>query len=416
MSPVVNRHDVIIIGGGSAGNNTALRLAGLGYDVCVLDGREALGNKLCTGIVGTACASLYSVERSLVYREATSATMCSPNGRPIRFARQEAQAYVVDRVSYVAGIAERAQQAGAGYLLGHRVTNIHPGDDQVIVSSVRDSQRECHSAKAVVIASGFGTALTRSLDLGALPDYVAGVQAEVETPEDAEVEVYLGSQVAPGFFAWLVPTAPGKALVGLLTRQHAASYLQKLLARLRAEGKLNAPASEPKQWGLPLRPLPKTYSHRVLVLGDAAGLVKPTTGGGIFYSLVTSDLAADTLHQALQQNDLSETQLGAYETSWRGLLQRELDVGYAARRLFERLGDGQLNFLLRAVAGSGLHHDLLTLPTAAFDWHSGAVARLLTHPLVGGFLRLVQPFGSRIPEAADPTGPLEGLARGWRAT
>ena len=81
---------------------------------------------------------------------------------------------------------------------------------------------------------------------------------------------------------------------------------------------------------------------------------------------------------------------------WKAALKAELDVGYAARRLYERLGDGQLNFLMDMVGRTRLHRDLVSLPATDFDWHSGAVTKLLGHPLVGGFLRLLHPLGARL--------------------
>jgi digeranylgeranylglycerophospholipid reductase len=93
----------------------------------------------------------------------------------------------------------------------------------------------------------------------------------------------------------------------------------------------------PARWGIPLRPLPRSHGERVLVVGDAAGQVKPTTGGGIYYSLVASDVAAETLRTALIEDNLSASSLSYYEKSWRSALSKELEVGYSARRIFEGL-------------------------------------------------------------------------------
>ncbi|MEE9173415.1 MAG: NAD(P)/FAD-dependent oxidoreductase, partial [Thermoplasmata archaeon] len=79
------------------------------------------------------------------------------------------------------------------------------------------------------------------------------------------------------------------------------------------------------------------------MVGDAAGQVKPTTGGGIYYGLLCAEIAADTLNGALAGNDLSAENLAEYERRWKKKLGRELRVGYWARKLYERLSDGQID-------------------------------------------------------------------------
>ena len=410
---------MIVIGAGPAGNNAALRLASMGYRVTVIDRRSEaeVGDKLCSGIVGAACARQYPLDESLVYRPAQSATLFSPAGHPFHFAHEQAQAYIINRVGYVASIGHRAQRAGATYLFGHTVTEIEPSSERVTVRTVNNSTAYQLKAKVVVVASGFGPALTRPLGLGTIGDYVTGIQAEVKAPGLGEVQVYCGSQHAPGFFAWLVPTFDGRALAGLLCRRQGPAHIQRLLAGLRAAGTIEEMIKEPRQWGVPLRPLAKTYGLRVLVVGDAAGQVKPITGGGIFYSMVASDLAAETLNLALERDDFSEATLSVYQHRWKKMLLRELEVGYNARRIFEQLKDSQIDFLMRVAGRSGIIQNLVNLHTTDFDWHSGVVTKLLRHPAVGGILSLIRPLwaGRSQEPLSEPPGdpqdpPMPGLA------
>ena len=101
--------DVVIVGAGPAGNNTALQLARKGYSVSVIS-RYDLGNKLCTGIVGQECTDGYPISPELVYRRASSAQLVTPGQESISFATATPQASVVDRVAYVASFARQAQQ------------------------------------------------------------------------------------------------------------------------------------------------------------------------------------------------------------------------------------------------------------------------------------------------------------------
>ena len=213
-------HDVAIIGGGPAGNIASLRLAQQGFDVVVLDGRERLGDKPCTGIIGRECFERYRPSPGQVFHAARSASFVSPSGLRYRLAKEETQAYIIDRVSFVARLATQAQEAGASYVLGTRVTGAEVAADRVAVTACRRGRSLRVEARALLIAAGFGTPLVRmvGLDGPRKGDYMLGSQVEVMAPGLEETEVYLGERVAPGSFAWLVPLSGSRALAGLVTR------------------------------------------------------------------------------------------------------------------------------------------------------------------------------------------------------
>ena len=258
----------------------------------------------------------------MVYREASAAAVNAPRTGRVRFESAVPQARIIDRVAYVASFARRAQDAGAAYLLGQRVLSIQPEADGVTVVTNEGS----HRSRAVVLAAGFGSPLTRQLGMGAVSDYVTGAQAVVSTKDVSEVEVHLSRDVAPG-----------RALAGLLVRRQARAHLDRFIEGQQRHGKIASVIHHSARWGVPLRPLRRTYRDRVLVVGDAAGQVKPTTGGGIFYALLASKIVSQTLAEALADDDLSATRLSRYQSRWKDLLTQELEVGYSARRLFESL-------------------------------------------------------------------------------
>ena len=103
---------VIVIGAGPAGNSTALHLAQLGYSVTVIEREERIGDKLCSGIEGRECVRRYPADESLVCRDARSACFIAPSGEELELAREEPQAFVLDRVAYVASFASRAKEPG----------------------------------------------------------------------------------------------------------------------------------------------------------------------------------------------------------------------------------------------------------------------------------------------------------------
>ena len=384
--------DVVIIGGGPAGNNAAFHLSSAGLDVAVVDWREQLGDKVCSGIVGKACVERYPVDQSFIYREASSARFYSPCGEDIQMAKPGVQAYIIDRVAFVASLAEKAKAAGAAYYLGRRATEIEVTGTGVTITLSSPDGSDSIEAKTVIVAAGFRTGLLSTLGLGSVGDSCVGTQVEVATNGIEEIEVYFGKDMAPGFFGWVIPTAPGKGLVGLLSRHDAGNYLQALITRLQSQGKISEVQGPSRRWGVPLRPLRKTYSDRVLVVGDAAGQVKPTTGGGIYYALLSAEIAASTLNRAFSKADFSSGQLRSYQTEWRKVLSKELRIGYYSRRIFEMLGDTQIDYLLNTISTNGVHEELLNNPNVSFDWHGGFVLTAMKNGVIRKVVKSVAPL------------------------
>jgi len=135
---------------------------------------------------------------------------------------------------------------------------------------------------------------------------------------------------------------------------------------------------------LPLAAVKRTYADRILAVGDAAGLAKPTTGGGIYYSLLSGQLAAGVLVAALQHDRTDAATLRAYETQWEARLGPELRTGLAFRTLAARFDNSAVDALLDLAATDGIVP--LLRRTANFNWHRTAALALLRNP---GFRRIV---------------------------
>ncbi|HUU65505.1 MAG TPA: NAD(P)/FAD-dependent oxidoreductase [Dehalococcoidales bacterium] len=387
-------YDVIVIGGGPVGSYVAYKLAGIGHQVMVLERKRRIGETVCcTGIIGQECVSSFAIEDNVILRSVNSAKLFSPSGNLLRLWREEPQACVLDRAAFDIAMANRAQGNGAEYLLDSQVSRIEVEDDRVKIEAIHRKAGLNFEARSVVIATGFGSKLAERLGLGNFGDYVIGGQTEVATTGVDEVEVYLGREIAPGFFGWLVPTSPRMARVGLLSRHNPELYLRKLLASLVAQGKIVSVEAKLSCGGIPLKPLSRTYGERLIVVGNAAGQVKPTNGGGIYYGLLCANIAADTLHQALQRDDLSAKSLAKYEREWRRKLGRELKIGYWARKLFERLSDNQIDRIFNIIKVNGIDEALLKARDLSFDWHSQAILTLLGRTVVSKALGVIKlPF------------------------
>jgi flavin-dependent dehydrogenase len=333
----------------------------------------------CTGIISQECASAFGIEESVIYRRVNCARIFSPSGRQIYLWRPEPQACIVNRPGLNVALVRRAQSLGAEYVLGNQVRDIKVESDRVRVEVTGPEGARLLEARVAVVATGFAPKLGEKLGLNGFRDFVMGAQAEVDTAGVEEIEVYLGQEVAPGFFAWLVPTSPNRALVGLLSRKNPGLYLKKFLAFLLAQGRIASADVKARYGGIPLRPLARTCGDRMLVVGTAAGQVKPTTGGGLYYGLLCADAAADTLHQALQSGNLFNRGLMSYERSWKRKLGQELRVGYWARHFYECLSDSQIDRIFGIIQSNGIAEALLQDEALSFDWHGRAVLRAVGH-------------------------------------
>lgn len=162
-----------------------------------------------------------------------------------------------------------------------------------------------------------------------------------------------------------------------MSRQACGFRLRDWICQLEAQGKVAPEKPQIRYGGIPLKPLYRTFGNRFLVIGDAAGQVKPTTGGGIYFGLICADIAADTLNEALLAGDLSSRKLSGYQRKWREKLAAELRREYLARRLYEHLSDRQINGLFSRLKSTGIVESLLQEESLSFDWHGGLLLKAL---------------------------------------
>lgn len=381
--------DVAIVGAGPIGSRSAYQLSLLGYNVSVLEKRPAAGLKICcTGIISQECVFKFNIPDDVVYHKVSSAKLFPPSGDYIKIVRPEVQACVVNRSAFDLHLAGLAQNTGAQYLFNTTVENMQVNKDRVILSCFSQGIKTCIEAKFVILACGFNSSLVRKSGLGQCRYFTTGAQVEVPAKDLEEIEIYFGSRIAPGYFSWLVPTKNGRALAGLMSRYSAGLYLRKWLSDLAAQGKIESGNSQICYSGIPIYPLSHTYKNRLLVVGDAAGQVKPTTGGGIYFGLLCADIAADTLHNSLLRNDYSSNTLLPYEKQWHRLLLPELKSEYIARRAFQLLKDRNIDNFFKEFKNSNIVDSILNNPNISFDRHGRLLIKALQLGITSRIRRL----------------------------
>lgn len=387
-------YDALIIGAGPAGSAAALELADAGASVALIDHRRRIGDKLCTGVIGAECAERFRVPDELIRHRASAAVIHAPGGAKYTVRRPSTQALIVDRVSYVAHVARRAAEGGARLHLGFRVDAVEK-DSRRISAIARDGagNRRRIDGRVLLTASGFGHALPEMAGIAPAraAERLIGCQVEVQTEGLRHTEVFVGERVAPTAFGWLAPTSPSTALLGIVARRGERSGLERLSRDLVESGRVSSRIGGVRRWGIPVKPIPKTYADQALALGDAAGFVKPTTGGGIYYAMISGELAARAAMDAMDEGDLSARSLSRYQRAWKREFGDELRVGYCARLLFEALNDRQLDLLMETFLSPEFQERVINAPDFSFDRHSRTILRAVGSARIA---KLIRGFGA----------------------
>jgi len=371
--------DVIVVGGGPAGLYTALRLAGEGLEVSLLEEHAEIGFPThCTGVISAEVYDLYKVPGEIVLHRPSNCFVVSPNGSSFEFHDPGEKIEVLDRAGLDQALAESAAEAGASILTGHRVDRIEVGPRAVEIVTQRGQRLR---ARAVVLACGITYRFHGLLGSGVPAAVLHTAQIEVDAqPQDA-LQIHLGQGVAPQGFAWIVPVKRGarsRVKAGVLLKGDAWGHLRAFMARPEVACRLLELAEDPIRRILPVRPVSRSYGERVLAVGDAAGLTKPVTGGGIFYSLLSASMAAETLIEGLAADDLSAWRLRRYEARWRQRLLPEIRTGSWFRQLLAHFSDEELDRFVEAMASERIR--AVIAQTARFNWHRSVIIAVLRQP------------------------------------
>lgn len=343
--------DVVIIGATPAGLTAAQIAASAGYEVLVLEPRfNEVDTARCTGVVGLETIDEFDLPRHIILNVARSVVFRANGAEPVILDSERVHAAIIDRTALATALAARAEAAGVSLGPGVTVGRIEIQPGQVIFEA--DGHEGPISARACILACEAGFRFHQGLGLSAPRRFVQTAQVEIPFPSTPHIEVQFDKDLAPGGFAWCLPFSRDGATfarLGIICRNAAPQRCQSYVAKTAKERGIDPvlPALRPRL--LPLVPAANTYADRVLAVGDAAGLVKPVTGSGVQYGLLTGRWAGQMLAEALRRDCLKRDDLWSYQEEWNRRLGPEIRAGLAFRTIAAQLDDRTIASILDLV-------------------------------------------------------------------
>lgn len=331
-------YDVIIVGGGPAGLLTSYYLAKQGFKTVVYEEHMEIGKPVhCAGILGSKAVSLLpiNIEQAMISR-IFKLKISTPHFSHVYNLRTPLN--VVDREVLDKLLAKKAQKAGAEIITGARVTSLRDRREhiEVFINSRKLSGARSEKGKVVVGADGAVSAIRRIYFKSCIPlEY--GVQAVISNQTTSTIELIFGLEATS--FAWIAPSPEG-IKIGLIARSKPVEKLKKLL-NIKFHG---YEVSRYEAGIIPRFPPRKIVRDKVVLVGDAAGQIKPISRGGILPLSIASQIASSSITTYLLTG--KPRNLKSYESQFNKTYKLERLIGQHLRCILETLPEEAYDIIL----------------------------------------------------------------------
>lgn len=385
--------DVAIVGAGPIGLASARAAAEVGARTLVVEKKpDGSTPSCCTGLVSPRTLSTLGVTHNCILREIHALRIHLPSGRRVDLRSDQLKAVTIDRRELEQELLHNACEAGAVVRF-----NTEAIDASVGTLHLRSNADDLIIRPAIIIgADGPRSRVASWFSLEQASHFAPAAQVEldnVSVPID-HVNVFLGCEVAPGFFGWSVPAEKGVLRVGLgvLPPHDPMAFLDRLLAEHYPAAHVRSRATG----CIPLAPTLKSATPGALLVGDAAGHVKPLSGGGLYTGGLCAKIAGATAARIADQSPGSESSsdlLASYTARCLEAVGKEQAFGRSMRTHLSRLSDKDVEAVAVALDDRQLLQFLAD--EADIDFFHQLPDRLASEPrLWSTLLRIVPLLGS----------------------
>ena len=328
----MEKSDLIIAGAGPVGLYLAGLLEKSGRTVRILEEHGQIGRpNHCSGLVSRNLGLFVRPRREWIEHEVSGSFIRVPSGFSLLLKKPGKAAYVIDRAKFDASLAAGLSDVRTGV----RVEGVAQGEE----GAKTKTNKGIFKAQMLIGCDGANSVVARHFGSGPKRRLMGVIAITGEENYSENVEIIIDKRIAKDGFFWKIPR-------GQTTEYGMFSGKADFLG---LEGFFRHSKPIERRAGLiPLGP-GKSYFQRTLLVGDATGMSKPWSGGGLIYGLTAARIAARVVEEAFQENDFSEGFLARYERGWKAAFGRQIQAGMLGRKVFENMGNFEVECGLRGM-------------------------------------------------------------------
>ena len=309
------RYDVAVIGGGPSGAVAAAELSRAGISTVLIE-RNLDNVKPCGGAIPLGLIEEFAIPAELIEKKLSRMRARSPKGRIIEMNMPNGYVGMVRRERFDRYLRTEAEKAGA-VIVEALVNSIAPSGDGFLITTLNNKVPPI-SARRIIGADGANSKTAAALHFPPNELKVIAMQQRFKYTPSVEkfsniVEIWFDGEVSPDFYGWIFPKADHLAIgTGTEDNQHNIKVLQRRF--IEKIGITDKPYLD-EAAKIPMKPRKSFTQEKSILVGDAAGLVTPANGEGIFFAMRSGKLGAKAMIEHLKQNK----PLSNYEQEFRKL-------------------------------------------------------------------------------------------------
>ena len=346
-------YDCIVVGGGPVGCYTAQNIAENGFSISLYEEHPEIGSPVrCAGLVTKRVLDFcHPTISNSVLIPIKGAHIHSPSGEVLTIGGNTVHAYVIDRAKFDRCLMKQAMSNGTKININKKIVSVKKKEDKIICTYKHGNKTSSVQSRMIIGADGPHSIVRRSFLFPKPTEFLQGIGADVSniSLDPQFVEIFINTRYAPGFFAWIIPNneTGTSARIGLCVSQKYRRLLKIGFNKFQKERLLYDVKIESHIGGeIPLGPLKNTTQSQVMLVGDAAAQIKPTSGGGLYPGLWCAKRCADVAINALNDGLFNQKVLRKYHQRWTQEIGRELAKGMQFRRLYVKFTNKEISKIL----------------------------------------------------------------------